>query len=326
LLVGIAVLLGALLALAVLGRTWIETRLNALQPLAVGGRIAMPTDTGLAYYDLAQRRQTELLTTQPGSTTSSAAWSPDGSQIAYGFFHRRPEDSASVSEIYVVNADGSNPRVAAERDRPGTVLDSPVWSPDGRDLIFSYFGQIEGRPVQRIERLGLASGERTVVVDNGYAPALTPDGQTILFLRDERSGTGLWRAGIGGEQPVAIAAPSRFPGLAVPRVSPDGQSLTVAIMNTTTAELPSSSPLDWLLGPVAYAHGLPWDIWVMDLRGANPRRLTQINSDDPSPTWSPDGRYIAFWGGTGLYLVGADGSGLRQLTNRGGYGPIDWTR
>lgn len=44
---------------------------------------------------------------------------------------------------------------------------------------------------------------------------------------------------------------------------------------------------------------------------------------DESPDWSPDGRTIAFVrrtpGGSGIYLVGADGKGLRRLT--GGSSP-----
>jgi Tol biopolymer transport system component len=321
------VLLDVLVVLAIFGRPALEAKFNAVQPLSATGRIALPTDTGLAYYDLTQQRLTPVLKTDSGASATSAEWSPDGRQIAYGFFHRRQGDSASVAEIYVVNSDGSDPRVVAERDRPGSVLDTPVWSADGKDIFFSYFGQIDNRPVQRIERLTLATSQRTVVVDNGYAPALTPDGKGVIFLRDERGGTSLWRVGLNGEQPAVIAPAGKYPGLAVPRVSPDGQSLVVAILNSSVSEVsPSVGLLDWLLGPIAYAHGLPWDIWVMDLQGANLRRLTQVNADDPSPAWSADGKYVAFWGGTGLYVVGADGSGLRQLQSQGGYGPIAWSR
>ena len=47
-------------------------------------------------------------------------------------------------------------------------------------------------------------------------------------------------------------------------------------------------------------------------------------ADDPSATWSPDGRFIAFWSGGGLYLVSSDGGEPRRILDRGGYGPIDW--
>jgi Tol biopolymer transport system component len=98
------------------------------------------------------------------------------------------------------------------------------------------------------------------VVDDGYGPDVSPDGKSVLFLRDERAG------------------------------------------------------MD------------PWDIWTFDTSGGDPRRLSYVNADDPSPTWSPDGTYLAFWGGGGLYLVGSAGDDLRKVRELGGYGPLDWER
>ncbi len=37
------------------------------------------------------------------------------------------------------------------------------------------------------------------------------------------------------------------------------------------------------------------------------------------PSWSPDGRTIAFTGGSVLYTVHADGTGLRKLTHGPGW-------
>ena len=87
-----------------------------------------------------------------------------------------------------------------------------------------------------------------------------------------------------------------------------------------------ATPFDWLLPPPAFAHGNPWDIWTFDTSGGDPRRLSYVNADDPSPTWSPDGTYLAFWGGSGLYLVGSTGDDLRKVRELGGYGPLDWER
>ena len=61
-------------------------------------------------------------------------------------------------------------------------------------------------------------------------------------------------------------------------------------------------------------------IWVVDARGAHPARVV---SNAASPTWSPDGRRIAFtrlgtpenpnWPRWAIWVVNADGSGVRQL-------------
>ena len=55
----------------------------------------------------------------------------------------------------------------------------------------------------------------------------------------------------------------------------------------------------------------------MNADGSRKRNLTRDRASDDSPTWSPDGRRIAFLRGPGvrgqLYVVNADGSGLRNL-------------
>ncbi len=67
------------------------------------------------------------------------------------------------------------------------------------------------------------------------------------------------------------------------------------------------------------------EIYVMNADGSGKRNLTRDRANDDYPTWSPDGRRIAFLRGPPqaasrdrygyhLYVVNADGSGLRRLT------------
>ena len=52
----------------------------------------------------------------------------------------------------------------------------------------------------------------------------------------------------------------------------------------------------------------------MNADGSGLRNLTNKAAYEVPPHWSPDGRQIAFLGG-GLYVMNADGSGVTQLTN-----------
>lgn len=306
----------------------LQQRLEAGRPLPVTGRVVLPTERGLSVYSLADKRQDLIITAGTGENVTAAAWSPDGSKVAYGLFHRRQGDPALVGEIYLSNGDGSNPHVLAERDRPGTVLDQPVWSRDGRFVFFSYLGQASGRITQRIERIAVEGGERSIVVENAYNPDISTDGRSLLFLRDEpRSGTGLYLLPLDGGQPTPVLAPGRYPALAGPRFAPDGQHFAIAIMDTTAAVQPrASDPFAWLLPTPALAHGAPWDIWSFDLQGGSPKRLTQLGADEPVEAWSPDGRYLVVWSPSGLYLVSADGSDSRLVVENGSYGAPDWER
>jgi TolB protein len=61
----------------------------------------------------------------------------------------------------------------------------------------------------------------------------------------------------------------------------------------------------------------------MNADGSGARRLTREPSLDLSPTWSPDGKRIAFVsdrsGTPQIYVMNADGSSTRRLTFQGNY-------
>jgi hypothetical protein len=40
-----------------------------------------------------------------------------------------------------------------------------------------------------------------------------------------------------------------------------------------------------------------------------------------SPTWSPDGRWLAIGGANGVFVLRPDGSGLKRIWNRGALRP-----
>src|SRR5438093_272252 len=61
------------------------------------------------------------------------------------------------------------------------------------------------------------------------------------------------------------------------------------------------------------------DVYAVDADGTGLTRLTTDPADDFDPTWSPDGRQIAFRttrdGNDEIYVMDADGSHQRNLTN-----------
>lgn len=67
------------------------------------------------------------------------------------------------------------------------------------------------------------------------------------------------------------------------------------------------------------AYSSDGDIYISNSDGKNVKRITRHRAIDVSPTWSPDGRQIAFvsdrTGKPQIYVMGADGSNVRQLTS-----------
>src|SRR5207253_2529824 len=64
------------------------------------------------------------------------------------------------------------------------------------------------------------------------------------------------------------------------------------------------------------------EIYAMNADGSSQTRLTNAAGADEEPSWSPDGRQIAFTshrdGGAQIYVMNADGSGQTRLTNTPG--------
>jgi tricorn protease len=60
------------------------------------------------------------------------------------------------------------------------------------------------------------------------------------------------------------------------------------------------------------------DLWIANIDGSNPRRLTVSNGYESNPVFSPDGKTIAFNGeydgNTDVYIVSADGGIPKRLT------------
>jgi Tol biopolymer transport system component len=237
----------------------------------------------------------------------------------------RAGDSSASSEIYQTDPSGE-PRLLVARDKPGSVLESPEWTPDGGTLYFSFSALENQRVVRRIERLGVATGARSPVTD-GLFPSISPDGAQMAFIRPESGGDSLVLSHVDGQNGRVLIPSGRYSALATARFSPDGRTLAIPISSPTHAarERTPSSPFGTLGPPVAYAHGDLWDVYLLDLSGGEPRRLTRLLDDEINIAWSPDGSQLAVYGSRGLHLAALDGKTTFAL-DRGGYGGIDWTR
>ena len=94
--------------------------------------------------------------------------------------------------------------------------------------------------------------------------------------------------------------------------NPDGSGVVPAVQGEYPAWSPDGTR-------IAYGGGSgDVDIHLMNADGSNQTILVPVPGYDSLPSWSPDGGRIAFVDGYGvLYVVNADGTDLRKLTELG---------
>jgi Tol biopolymer transport system component/tRNA A-37 threonylcarbamoyl transferase component Bud32 len=269
-------------------------------------------------------------------TAVMAAWSPDGSRIAY-------HELATGDPIYVAERDGANPR-RIFIDAPGVHCHHLSWSPDGRHLYFS-----RGVPPDDMDvwRLPLAGGqpERVTHHNSRVAYPVLVDDRTLFYTATDEDGSGPWlfsmgldervpqRLSSGVEHYLSISASSETPGqprrLVATVSNPSAQLWTVPLTSGVSEE-PSASRLTLpLTRSVAPRFAADSSLWYLASRGGGDA-LWRLTGDRASEIWkpglgavvgapavSPDGGRVCVPvrrnGRSQLHCTARDGSGARPL-------------
>jgi TolB protein len=226
---------------------------------------------------------------------SQLAWEPEGSRLVV------PRDGG----LYLFDVDRGGYRRLTPACKPRRCFDMhPAWSPDGKRIVFARLVAARSQALYSIRPDGLGMTRLTHLPGQAGHATWSPDGQWIAFdfWDDEHSRIYVMRADGSGLKLVRSGTNASGPG--VPAWSPDGTRL--AYLATPAA------------GTVFSA-----EIWVAPLDGGKHRRLYRSDlylETWSRPVWSPSGRHIAFGVGlsedrekSGIYIVNADGTGLRKL-------------
>jgi Tol biopolymer transport system component len=254
---------------------------------------------------------------------ASAAWSPDGEQIAFSRYEDGPGD------LYVINRDGSGLRLLSDM---GGIWAS-TWSPAGDRIAFD--------SGNHLYLLDVASSEITDVVDLAYAYAWSPDGTWLAFDNDsglylyepETGERGQLAGGQSGGRIFWSPDSSRIAFPFGPRIATTygafahdpqaGQRLLQVVEVQRSAEpkpLPPARSPSWSPDGTRIAYLSEgcitgeWNVYTVRPDGSSAEQLTDTpNSLKEGPVWSPTGPWIAFSTLDKLMLVDANSGQLRTL-------------
>ena len=222
----------------------------------------------------------------------SPAWNPGGAMLVYTTY-------GVDSRVMVVDLSTGRSRTVAGPTR-NSIYISPIFSPDGRRLIYSRGGEdqadlyaqsADGGDVPH--RLTVArSGENT-------NPTMSPDGRRIVYVSN-----------VLGRPELYI-------------MDADGTNAEV-LTNYEDSERNYRSDPDWSPDGrlIAYQERISDRFQIRTIRasGGTPKLLTSDGQNE-QPSWAPDGRHLVFTsnrsGARQLWVLDTESGRLRQLT-RGG--------
>jgi dipeptidyl aminopeptidase/acylaminoacyl peptidase len=192
--------------------------------------------------------------------------SPDGKWVAYTVSSTNVKEDKSNSHIWMIGIDGNHDRQITFSDQSES---SPRFSPDGKYLSFtsSRPGKTRGNQVWLLDRNGGEAMQLTEIKGRLQGHEWSPDSKRLALV-------------IGDPDPEAEPGPSPAPGAsATPRVPKP------IVIDRYRYKQDGQGYL--LSGRHSY-------IYLFDVATKKLERLTKSKWDETSPSWSPDGKQLAF--------------------------------
>lgn len=225
-----------------------------------------------------------------GPEDSYPAFSPCGEYIAYWHYAWEvPEPEDYPTGLYIIDREGGNRKLVLKGNHY-----TPSWSPCGQWLVFSTGGVIQKCKTNG-DSLTTFTGLNHLGNPEFFHPHWTRDGRFILFSKPLAPNGGLYYS-----------------------TSDFSFSDRIFGLEFITFSNPEMSPNNnvFVCSGVGHEYLETSEIFVADTHGITIKQLTSNKRYNRDPTWSPDGKRIAWSSSLRLCVMDMDGANQKQI----GYG------
>ena len=205
--------------------------------------------------------------------------SPNEDAIAVS--HMTFGEGGFTSRVYIVPFDGGAPRLVT----PNSPSFLHGWSPDGREMAYCAFREIDGKRQVDVYAIPADGGDEVRLTGGGFndGPEYSPDGKHIWFNSTRSGLMQVWRMNRDGSDPVRMTR--NDDNCWFGHVSPDGKKVVYIVYHKGH------------LQPDEHLPDMQCELWGMDADGGNAHRLCSLFGGQGTinvHSWAPDSRRFAF--------------------------------
>lgn len=240
--------------------------------------------------------------------------SPDGKYVLFAVNQMDSLSNGYSNQIWIVPSEGGEQQ---QLTLAGTSNHTPVWSIDNKS--FAYVSNKSGS--SQIWIMDIPTGESYQVTDmpeGAWSPVWSPDGQKIAFLSETK---------FGGRNPqglydIKVYSHLRYRWWYDGNRYDEGWRSHIFIVDLATNEVQQLTDGDFFDDEICFSpdgefigfvsnrtedreNNIDTDIWIVPANGDSAEKVFENPGPDHSPSWSADGRYLA-WRSTFRYNYESD--------------------